>query len=331
MRTVSVALLGAGNIGRYHAETLASRVPGTRLAVIADPVPKLAETLAKQYGCDATRDPLAPLTDKSVDAVVIATPGDTHAELIAQAAAAGKAIFCEKPISWELDTADRALAAVTKAGVFLQIGFQRRFDPSFLRVHELVKKGRLGQVQLARSITRDPKLVNPEKVPPWAIFRETLIHDFDMLCWTIGSEPVEVFAMADTLIAPELKSAGLKDTATVQIRFASGALAVADASFQAVYGYDVRAEVFGSEGMACAEPKAGSGAVYFGPDGEVRDRVFWYLDLFGHAYTAELQAFVTAVRAGSASPCTGEEARRALAIAAAAIRSVEERRPVAIP
>lgn len=331
MRTISVALLGAGNIGRCHAETLASRIPGAKLAVVADPAPKLAEMLAEQYACDATRDPLAPLSDQGIDAVVIATPGDTHADLIARCARAGKAIFCEKPISWELETADAALAAVEEAGVFLQIGFQRRFDPAFLRVHELVRKGRLGQVQLARSITRDPKLVNPERVPPWAIFRETLIHDFDTLCWMIGSEPVEVFAMADALIAPELKSAGLKDTATVQIRFASGALAVADASFQAVYGYDVRAEVFGSEGMASAEPKAGSGAVYYGPDGEVRDRVFWYLDLFGHAYTAELSAFVTAVRAGSASPCTGREARRALAIAVAAIRSVQERRPVTIP
>jgi myo-inositol 2-dehydrogenase/D-chiro-inositol 1-dehydrogenase len=331
MRTISVALLGAGNIGRYHAETVASRVPGAKLAVVADPVPNVAETIANQYGCPSTRDPLAPLADKSIDAVLIATPGDTHANLIAQAAAAGKAIFCEKPLAWDLETADAALTAVEKAGVFLQVGFQRRFDPAFLKVHELVKKGRLGQVQLARSITRDPKLTNPERVAPWAIFRETLIHDFDMLCWMIGSEPVEVYAMADALVAPELKSAGLKDTATVQIRFANGALAVADASFQAVYGYDVRAEVFGSEGMATAEPKAGSGAVYYGPEGEVRDRVFWYLDLFGHAYTAEVQAFVTAVRAGSRSPCTGQEARRALAIAAAAVRSVEERRPQTIP
>lgn len=331
MPTVSVAVLGAGNIGRYHAESLATRIRGARLAVVADPAGDLAVKLADEFSCGHTTDVDAVLADRSVDAVVIATPGFTHAELIHKAAVAGKAIFCEKPVSWDLDSADEALAAVSRSGALLQIGFQRRFDPAFMKARQLVAEGDLGDLQLLRSITRDPKLTNPEKVPPWAIFRETLIHDFDVLCWMMsGVEPVEVYAMADALVAPAYLSRGLRDTATVQIRFANGALATADASFQAVYGYDVRAEVFGSKGMAIAEPKMGSGAVHYGPDGERRDRVFWYLDLFGGAYTAELAAFVNAVETRGPSPCTGQEARRALAIAMAAIRSVEERRPVSL-
>lgn len=331
MPTVSVAVLGAGNIGRYHAESLATRIRGARLAVVADPAGDLAVKLADELSCGHTTDVDAVLADRSVDAVVIATPGFTHAELIHKAAVAGKAIFCEKPLAWDLDSADEALAAVSRAGALLQIGFQRRFDPAFMKARQLVAEGDLGDLQLLRSITRDPKLTTPEKVPPWAIFRETLIHDFDVLCWMMsGVEPVEVYAMADALVAPAYLSRGLRDTATVQIRFANGALATADASFQAVYGYDVRAEVFGSKGMAIAEPKMGSGAVHYGPDGERRDRVFWYLDLFGGAYTAELAAFVNAVETRGPSPCTGQEARRALAIAMAAIRSVEERRPVSL-
>ena len=331
MQTISLAVLGAGVIGRYHAETVAQRIPGARLAVVADPVGEAAAKLAGELGCPHSTDVAAVLADRTVDAVVIATPGPTHASLITQAAESRKAVFCEKPLSWDLASADAALAAAERAGVLLQIGFQRRFDPAFLRARELVASGALGQVQLLRSITRDPKLANPERVPPWAVFRETLIHDFDVLCWMADSEPVEVFAFADALVSPAHRDSGLRDTATVQVRFASGALAVADASFQAVYGYDVRAEVFGSKGMATAEPRQGSGAVHYSPDGERRERAFWYLDLFGAAYTAELVAFVAALRERRASPVTGAEARRALAIAVAAIRSVEEHRPVSIP
>lgn len=329
-RPLGVAVLGVGAIGRYHAETIATRIRGARLVAVADPTVDAAERCARELDCRAAYDPLEPLADPAVDAVVIATPGALHADHIEQAALAGKAIFCEKPLSWDLESADRALDAAAKSGVYLQIGFQRRFDPAFKRVHELSSAGKLGQVQLLRSITRDPKLAAPERVPPWAIFRETLIHDFDVMGWMAQSEPVEVYAMADALVAPEFRAVGLLDTATVQVRFASGALGTADASFQAVYGYDVRCEVFGSAGMATAQPAAGSGAVHYRPDGAVRDRVFWYLDLFGHAYTAELAAFVEAVRTGAPSPCTGGEARQALAIATAAIRSVEERRPVAL-
>lgn len=331
MPTISVAVIGAGSIGRYHAGSLSSRIRGARLAVVADPVVEAAAKLAADLDSAHTADVDAVLADKGVDAVVIATPGPTHAELIAKAAAAGKAIFCEKPLAWDLPTADAAIAAVEKAGVLLQIGFQRRFDPAFLGARELVAKGELGDVQILRSITRDPKLAQPATVPPWAIFRETLIHDFDVLCWMMsGVEPVEVFAMADALVAPGFRSSGLRDTATVQVRFASGALGLADASFQAVYGYDVRAEVFGSKGMATAEPRLSSGVVHYTADGERRDRVFWYLDLFGAAYTAELDAFVRTVENHGASLVTGQEARRALAIAMAAIRSVEEKQPITL-
>jgi myo-inositol 2-dehydrogenase/D-chiro-inositol 1-dehydrogenase len=326
-----VGVIGAGAIGRYHAESLTVRVPGARLLAIADPAEGAARETAERLGSRWTADPEALLSDPAIGAVVIATPGPTHAPLIVQAARARKHVFCEKPIAWDLESADSAVRAADEAGVLLQIGFQRRFDASFRRVHDLVRSGQLGEVHLMRSITRDPELACPEAVPPWAIFRETLIHDFDLLCWLSGREPVEVFAMAAALVAPERAAAGLRDTAVATIRFAGGAMATVDASFQAVYGYDVRAEVFGTLGMAIADPGNATATTHYSRAGQTRDRVSWFIDLFGAAYARELSAFVSAIHGGEPSPSSGREARRALAVAVAAIESVESGLPARIP
>ncbi len=166
--------------------------------------------------------------------MLIAASSDAHAELIVAAAAAGKAVFCEKPMSMTLADADRALAAVERAGVVLQVGFNRRFDKGFRAAHDAVTSGAVGNVQLMRSLTRDPGLANPGGVPPWTIFTQTLIHDFDTLLWlNPGAEPVEVYATADALVAPDFKASGLLDTAVVVITFDNGARAVAEASFSA--------------------------------------------------------------------------------------------------
>ena len=331
-RALGVAVIGAGMMGSYHAETLARRVPGAHLAGIADPLPGLAERRAAKLGCPRwTLDYHDLLAAPDIRAVVVATPAPYHAEAIVAAAQAGKAVFCEKPIAHDLADADRAIDAARVAGVPLQIGFQRRFDPAYRRARALVDSGELGQVQLLRSLTRDPSLEEPERVSAWAVFRETLIHDFDVLRFLAGgAEPIEVYAMADALILPDWKPRGLLDTAVVSLRYDSGALGAADASFQAIYGYDVRAEVFGSAGMASIGETSPINLVHHTRSGSTKPRPRWFVDLFGEAYTAELAHFVECARTGSTPACTGEDGRAALVLALAAIRSVETRRPVRI-
>ncbi len=250
---VAIGLIGAGRIGTSHAGIIADHVPGARLAAVADPRLDAAERLGARYGARACTDPLALIGDPEIAAVVIAASSEAHADLIVAAARAGKAIFCEKPMSLSLADADRAVGAAEEAGVILQVGFNRRFDRGFSAAHDAVVSGAVGSIQLMRSLTRDPGLADPAGVPPWTIFLLTLIHDFDTLLWlNPGAEPVEVYATAGALVAPEFADAGLLDTAVVVITFDNGARAVAEANFSAAYGYDVRAEVFGSAGMVTA-------------------------------------------------------------------------------
>ncbi|MDQ3809380.1 MAG: Gfo/Idh/MocA family oxidoreductase [Chloroflexota bacterium] len=325
-----MAVIGVGAIGAHHARNLASRVPGARLAGVADPMPDAAQEIAAALGgVRWSLDYEDLLSDDSVEAVVVATPARFHADAIVAAAQAGKAVFCEKPISHELAEADRAIEAAHAAGVPLQIGFQRRFDRSFRRAHEIVASGQIGQVQMLRSLTRDPALDRPERVTPWAVFLETLVHDFDVLrFFAAGAEPVEIFAMADALILPDWKPRGMLDTAMATLRFDSGAFASVDASFQAVYGYDVRAEVFGSEGMITVGERSPINMVHHRREGAVNPRPRWFVDLFGDAYVAELSHFVACVRNGATPDCTGEDGRAALRIARAAVESVESGQPV---
>ena len=263
-RPLGIGIVGAGRIGTAHAELLARHVPGARLVAVADPRPEAAEALAVTLGARPFTDAEALIADDAVDAVVVTATSEAHADLVVACAAAGKPVFCEKPMSLSLADADRALAAVDRAGTILQVGFNRRFDVGFRAAHDAVAAGAVGEVQMMRSVTRDPGLANPGAVPPWTVFLLTLIHDFDALLWlNPGAEPVEVYATADALVAPDFKDAGLLDTAVVVVTFDNGARGVAEASFSAAYGYDVRGEVFGSKGMVTAGNGARSSAVLY--------------------------------------------------------------------
>jgi myo-inositol 2-dehydrogenase / D-chiro-inositol 1-dehydrogenase len=326
-----IGLIGAGRIGTFHASSIAQRVVDATLAMVADPAPGAAQRLAEQYGTRSTDDPAALLADPDIDAVAVAAPARFHTDLVVAAAAARKPVWCEKPMALTLADADRAIDATDQAGVPLQIGFNRRFDAGFEVAHDAVVAGHVGTVQLMRSLTRDPGLANPAGVPPWTIYLETLIHDFDSLAWlNPGASPVEVFAMADALVAPDFKGNGLLDTSVVLIRWDNGAMSTAEANFSATYGYDIRAEVFGSNGMVTAGDQRSTTALVFGPEGVRADTARMDTKLFVGAYTAEFQAFVDAVRNGTPPPVTGADAKRALAIALAAIKSVEEHRPVRV-
>src|SRR3954469_11821246 len=247
---VRIGLIGAGRIGTHHATTLARRLGEAELVAVADPRAAAAERLGEELGVDWLTDPQALVDDPRVEAVAITCASTAHADLVVAAAGAGKAVFVEKPMAMTLDDADRAVSAARAAGIPLQVGFNRRFARDFAAAHEIVAAGGIGTPQLLRSVTRDPGLADPAGVPPWTIFTQTLIHDFDALNWfNGGSEPVEVYASADALVAPEFKAAGLLDTAVVLITYDNGARGVAEASFSASYGYDIRGEVFGSAGM----------------------------------------------------------------------------------
>lgn len=335
LRVVRIGLIGAGRIGTMHAGNIARRVPGAELAAVADPRREAAEELAARYDATATGDVDELLKDPDLDAVVITSIAAAHSELIVKAAEAGKAVFCEKPAGLSLSEIDKAIEATKQASVAFQVGFNRRFAKDFAEARKTVEEGGIGTPQLMRSITRDPGwpagLSNAAGVKPWTIFRETLIHDFDTLLWlNPGAEPVEVYTRADALVAPEFTKDGLLDTAVVVITFDNGAIATAEANFSALYGYDVRGEVFGSKGMVTAGRLTSSPLVHYNEQGLQQQTLRSDEEMFVDAYTKELAEFTEAVRNNTTPQVTGADARAALRIALAAIRSHEERRPVRV-
>src|SRR6478735_2567588 len=332
MKEVRIGLVGAGRMGSFHGRTVARKIYGAKLNAIADPVSGAAERLAKELGVSkAYTDPKEMFQDPHIDAVVIAAPARSHADLVVSAANAGKAVFCEKPMAITLEEADKAILAAEEANVPLQVGFNRRFASDFRAAYNDIVEGRIGTPQLLRSLTRDPGLGDPTPIPEWTIFLETLIHDFDALLYlNPGAEPIEVYAVADALVRPDFKDKGLLDTAVVNIRFDNGAIATAEANFQAVYGYDVRGEVFGSAGMVMAGGVQQTNMIRYTSEGISRDTYRRDTELLHDAYVAELTSFVECVRNDSTPYVTGNDARRALSIALACITSVKTNTPVKI-
>jgi myo-inositol 2-dehydrogenase/D-chiro-inositol 1-dehydrogenase len=332
MARIPVALVGAGRLGARHARTLVSHVPEAELRVVADARPATAEALAATLpGVVWSGDPAAVLADPAIRVVVIVTPTDTHAALIEAAAAAGKDIFCEKPVTLDVASTERALAAARAAGVRLQIGFQRRFDPDYQRVRDLVRRGDLGTPALLRATLRDV-------VPPAAaylassggIFVDMGVHDFDAARFVLGSEVVEVYAMAAARLGEPFVGLDDADTATVSLRFANGALGQIDLSRQAVYGYDVRLEVLGTRATARIEEQRASQVSLLTEAGRTHDVIPDFPERFAAAYANELAHFVAGVTTRAEPACTGEDGRRALLIALAATESWRANRPVMV-
>lgn len=325
---LTFALFGAGRIGRLHAANIAAH-PNARLAAVADTVPAAAEELAARYGT-VVADVEEALGSPAIDAVLIATPTDTHAPLIEAAAAAGKAILCEKPIDLDIARAEAAVRAAEAAGVALAVGFNRRFDASFANLKARLDAGAIGAPEIVAIASRDP-------APPpvsyirvsGGLFRDMMIHDLDMARWLLGEEPVEVHAMGSALVDPEIAQAGDIDTAVVTLRTASGRLAQISNSRRAAYGYDQRIECHGSKGMLRAENLRATTVELATSDGFVRDPVLhFFLERYGPAYRAELDAFIDAVAAGRPPAPTGTDGLAALRLADAAQKSLETGRPV---
>jgi len=330
-RTVRMGVIGVGRIGSMHADLLARQVPGAEVTRVTDAHADIARVVGRRLGVPATSvEELLAAPD--VDAVAICTSTDTHADLIVAAAEAGKAIFCEKPVSLELAEVDRALAAVEAAGVAFQIGFNRRFDPAHAAVARAVSEGEIGEVQILRITSRDPAPPPIEYVrTSGGIFLDMTIHDFDMARFVAQSEVVEVYARGAIRISAEFGEANDVDTAVILLEHENGCLTTIDNSRQAVYGYDQRVEAFGSLGMATSEnPPANAAVVRTAAGAEGAVLPYFFLERYLPSYVHEWEAFVSAVADGGAPPVGPVDARAPLVIGLAAWRSLREGRPVSV-
>lgn len=326
-----VVVLGAGRIGRMHAEYLARRVPGAALAGVFDVDRSAAETVGEEYGC-AVADSLGAALAIDADAVAICTSTDTHVDVMVAAAEAGRAIFCEKPISLNLAEVDRGLAAVDAAGVLLQIGFNRRFDPGHKAVADAVAHGALGEVHVCRITSRDPEPPPIEYIRvSGGIYNDMMIHDFDMARYVTGSEVVEVFARGAVLVDAAIGEAGDVDTAVCVLTHESGAMTTIDVSRRATYGYDQRVEAFGSGGMASSDNVHDFNA-FIATDAGLRRPPLqnFFLERYTESYLAQWGSFIDAVKSGSDPAVSGADGRAPLAIAMAAKLSMDEGRPVRV-
>lgn len=323
-RTVTLAILGAGRIGQVHARAIAA-TPGARLSAVTDALPEAARAVAQTYGAE-TRSIDAIEADGGIDAVVICTPTDTHADLIERFVRAGKAVFCEKPIDLDLARVRACLDVVAESGKPLMVGFNRRFDPDFAALKAAVDAGRVGRVEMVTITSRDPAPPPADYIArSGGIFRDMTIHDFDVARWLLGEEVTGVQAAASVLVDPGIGRLGDYDSANVILTTASGAQATITNSRRAAYGYDQRIEVLGAAGMVQAFNRHEANIGLADGTGFHRPPLLnFFMTRYTAAYAAEIAAFVEAVRAGTPPPTTGHDGLMALALAEAALKSVAE-------
>jgi myo-inositol 2-dehydrogenase/D-chiro-inositol 1-dehydrogenase len=325
---VNVALLGAGRIGKVHAKAIGA-AEGATLVAVADAFEEAATALADAYDARVgSIDEIASAND--VDAVIICTPTNTHADLIEQFARAGKAVFCEKPIDLSLDRVKSCLKTVEDLGGTLMLGFNRRFDPHFRAVKEAIESGRIGDVEMVHITSRDPGAPPPAYIQSsGGIFRDMTIHDFDMARFLLGEDVTTVYATASVLVDPEIGKLGDYDSATVVLTTASGKQCSISNSRRATYGYDQRIEVHGSKGAVAAENQRPVSIEIATEDGYVRPPLHdFFMTRYTDAYAAEITAFVHAIDQDQSPDPNGEDGLKALALAEAALKSVAERRAV---
>jgi myo-inositol 2-dehydrogenase/D-chiro-inositol 1-dehydrogenase len=328
---LKLGLVGAGRIGRLHAEHLQHRIPGATLAVVTDVNESAARACAQQFNIpEAAADHRAILDRTDISAVVICSSTDTHTRIIEDTAAARKHIFCEKPIDTDLARIDRALAAIQQAGVLLQVGFNRRFDPNFSRIRRAIVEGEIGDPHQVHIISRDPAPPPVEYVRrSGGLFMDMTIHDFDMARFLIDSPVTEIFAAGGVRVDPRIGEAGDIDTAGVLLKYESGAMGFIENCRQAVYGYDQRVEVFGSSGSIRADNNYPNSAILNLSQRVQRDLPLrFFMDRYVESYLEEMRAFLNAIRTSGPSPVPGEAGRAAVVMAQAAQRSWRENRPV---
>ena len=328
--TVNFAILGAGRIGQVHARAVAA-TSGARLVAIADPVAAAAAAVQAASGCDI-RSIDAILASKDIDAVVICTPTDTHADLIERFVQAGKAVFCEKPVDLSVARVRACLTVVEAAKGTLMVGFNRRFDPDFMAVKAAIDAGHIGSVEMVTIISRDPGAPPAEYITrSGGIFRDMTIHDFDMARWLLGEEVDTVQAAASVLTDPAIGALGDFDSVNIILRTASGRQAIISNSRRATYGYDQRIEVLGSKGMVAAENQAENRVTLADKAGyHSAPLLNFFMSRYTAAYANEIASFVAALTQGTPTPTTGMDGLLSLVLADAALKSVAESRTVKV-
>lgn len=333
MKQLNVGIIGAGRIGSLHAKSIAYNVPTAKVVGITDVFAESAQKVAKELNIPKIyNDYKEMLSDSEIDAVLICSSTDTHADIAIEAAQAGKHIFCEKPVDLTPEKVRAVIDAQKKAGVKLQVGFNRRFDHNFAKVKAMVKNGDIGEVHIIKITSRDPAPPPAEySAVSGGMFLDMTIHDFDMARFLAGSEITEVYANATCLVDPAIGEAGDVDTAVISLKFANGAVGVIDNSRKAAYGYDQRIEVFGSKGAAVAANDTETNVTFMGENGVISDKpLYFFLERYMQSFRDEMLQFVDAVLNDKPTPTNVEDGLNSILVALAAKKSVAKGRPVQI-
>lgn len=337
MKKTVIGVIGAGNVGRVHIGNIMTEIPQAELKYVSDVYPQKYNEWAKDLDYpEAVTDYKVLLNDPEVEAVVICAPAAVHGDLIMEAARAGKHVFCEKPFDYSIDKIVEAMKVVKEAGVKLQLGFNRRFDHNFAKAKACVEEGKVGDVHVIKITSRDP-------FPPamgyftapggenCSIYTDTTIHDFDMARFLNNSEVVEVYAMGSKLINKDKPEITRDDTCVITLRFADNSLAVIDNSWEAVYGYDQRVEVFGNQGAVTVGNDIFSEAVLSRREGIISEKPLVTIkDRYGRAYAEEIRQFILSVQNDTPVKAGAMDGLMSIVIAKAARQSAEENRPVKI-
>lgn len=331
---VNVGIIGAGRIGRVHVESICTQVADARVKMLADPfMTEETSAWAKSMGVEeTTKNYKDILSDPEIDAVLICSSTDTHASISVEAIKAGKHVFCEKPIDHDVARIREVIEALKDSPVKYQVGFNRRFDHNFEAVQRAVAAGKVGDVHVIKVTSRDPEPPSPEYVKvSGGLFLDMAIHDFDMVRFLAGCNAEEVYVEAAVLVDPAIGEAGDVDTAVITLKMENGAIAVIDNSRKAVYGYDQRAEVFGSKGMVATANDSASTAVISNAEGVTGEKpLYFFLERYMAAYAKEIKCFIRAIEEGTDTPLGVMDGLQPVLMGLAAKKSLEEHRPVKI-
>ncbi|MHB1392689.1 MAG: inositol 2-dehydrogenase [Clostridia bacterium] len=330
-KKIKIGIIGAGRIGKLHAENISYFIPEVEIKSIADIFADQIKDWAYGLGIkNVVKDYHEILNDPEIGAVLICSSTNTHAQISVEAAEVGKHIFCEKPVDLSIDKIKRAIEAVEKAGVKFQVGFNRRFDHNFKKVRDLVLEGKVGDPHIIRITSRDPAPPPAEYVKvSGGMFLDMTIHDFDMARYLSGSEVEEVYVQAAVLVDPAIEEAGDVDTAVIVLKFLNGAIGVIDNSRKAAYGYDQRVEVFGSKGSAAASNDTPTNTVLSTEAGVQSDKpLYFFLERYKNSFIDEMRDFFDAILNDKETPVTAMDGLKPVIIGLAAKKSLAEGRPV---
>ena len=329
---IKVGIIGAGRIGKVHAESIAYHIPSAEVVAVTDPfLNGESEKFMKELGVKKLgKDYKTIIDDPEIDAVIICSPTSTHSQYSIEAARAGKHVFCEKPVDMDVDRIKETIKVVKETGIKFQVGFNRRFDHNFMEVKNLVKKGSVGDVHIVRVTSRDPAPPPAEYVAAsGGMFMDMTIHDFDMVRYLSGSEVVEVSAYGAVLVDPAIGKAGDIDTAVINLKFANGALGIIENSREAKYGYDQRVEVFGNKGAINVSNDTKSSAVLSTSEGVSSEKpLYFFLERYMESFTEEKKQFFNAIINNTDVPVGAIDGLKPVLIAKAAFKSMKEGRSV---